>query len=374
MNVEQFTKLIQNPEYTRKKIRLRDGRILSYSECGNITTGMPVLFCFGLMTSSISVMFAHKIALQNNLRILAVDYPGIGESTFQENRQLSDWAADMTQFCDKVLHKDAKVRLLGHSLGGLHALALLSDPNFKKRVRRTVLMCPWTYLENGENYNPKWLNLARNLPNFLQSSVIPTVLSNFSAGTMILAGWANPKQIHLKAANQIVSYAIRQGHAGNEQMVRLALSKDARYLPSNLESPVVVYHGTEDRLVLAPSMAELVCRMRRRNCPTTYVVVKNADHNSVLGHPGNLSSVVGSLVGDPEAWAREVLESLQQQSRSSYSRRQSSGRARAHRVPPSAPKASRAPMAPFNCLRDTKILPNYHRSFPSRMRFTIDDI
>ena len=56
MHWDRLRDLIENPEFTKKKVRLSDGRILSYSECGNIETGIPVLFCFGLMTSSLAVM------------------------------------------------------------------------------------------------------------------------------------------------------------------------------------------------------------------------------------------------------------------------------------------------------------------------------
>ena len=41
-NAEALKKLILNPKYTKKKIQLSDGRILSYSECGNLESGIPV--------------------------------------------------------------------------------------------------------------------------------------------------------------------------------------------------------------------------------------------------------------------------------------------------------------------------------------------
>jgi pimeloyl-ACP methyl ester carboxylesterase len=307
--VDPLTKLIQNPKYTKKTTPLSDGRMLSYSECGNIDSGMPVLFCFGLMTSSLAIMFAHHRALRNNLRIIAVDYPGIGESTFQPDRTLDRWADDMSQFLDKVLGRCSKVRLLGHSLGGLHVLALLSNKSFKKRVVRTVLLCPWLYIE-GDQFNPLWMKVTRKLPGVFQSSIIPFVLTGLSSGSMKMATWSNPEISQVQAAKLVMEYAYQQGHAGNEQMVRFALSKSDTYLPQETESPIVVFYGKQDPLVLESSTVEMIRLLKERKCNVTGIAVEDCDHNSILSKVENLIQVMSSLVGDADTWAAEIAKSL----------------------------------------------------------------
>lgn len=316
MYMDRLRKLIENPRYTKKKITLKDGRVLSYSECGNLESGMPVLFCFGLMTSSVAIMFAHQAALQNNLRILAVDYPGIGESTIQENRTLSGWADDARQFCDKVLGPYTRIRLLGHSLGGLHALALLSDRSFKERIARTVLLSPWIYFDETTELHPQWITMAQSLPEVFRSAIIPTVLSNLSLGTINLVGWSNPHHTQFQAAKIVSEYATLQGNKGNEEMVRLALSKSEVYIPSNLRSPIIVYHGSKDHLVLLESVSALVQQMNERNCSASLVTVAEADHNSILSEANSLSEVMGSIVGEPDSWAKEIIVSLGGKTRS----------------------------------------------------------
>ena len=306
---DALQRLILNPKYTKKKIELSDGRILSYSECGNIESGMPVLFCFGLMTSSLAIMFAHHRALRNNLRIIAVDYPGIGESTYQPDRTLSGWADDMSQFLDKVLGKDSRVRLLGHSLGGLHVLALLSNKSFKQRVIRTVLLCPWLYIE-GNDFNPLWMKITRGLPGVVQSSIIPFVLTGLSSGSMRMATWSNPEMTQIKAAKLVMDYAYQQGQAGNEQMVRFALSKSDTYLPSGTDSPILVYYGKQDNLVMESSTVELIRQLKERKCNVKGIPVEDCDHNSVLSNVENLIKVMASLVGDADTWAAEIAKSL----------------------------------------------------------------
>ena len=296
MNWERLKDLTENPDYAKKKIRLADSRRLSYSECGNTKSGIPVLFCFGLMTSSVAVMFAHYAALKHNLRIIAVDYPGIGESTFQEDRRLAGWPDDMQQFCDQVLGKGSRVRLLGHSLGGLHALALLSDQQFKARVERAVLLSPWQYIE-GEEFSPYLISMARNMPQYVQSQIIPTMLTSFSSGSLQVAGWSNPRHKQINASQTIRSYGCLQGQAGNEQMVRFALSKSELYVPQDLEAPIFVYHGSKDNLVLETAVVELVELLRERNCKVTFISVNDCDHNSIMAEPKHLNSVMESLVG-----------------------------------------------------------------------------
>jgi pimeloyl-ACP methyl ester carboxylesterase len=307
--LDPLTKLILNPNYTKKKVTLSDGRLLSYSECGNIDSGMPVLFCFGLMTSSLAIMFAHHRALRNNLRIVAVDYPGIGESTFQPDRTLDRWSDDMSQFLDKVLGRDSKVRLLGHSLGGLHVLALLSNKSFKKRVVRTVLLCPWLYIE-GDRFSPLWMKVTRKLPGVFQSSIIPFVLTGLSSGSMQMATWSNPEISQVQAAKLVMEYAYQQGHAGNEQMVRFALSKSDTYLPQETQSPILVYYGKQDPLVLESSTIELIRLLDERKCNVKGIAVEDCDHNSVLSNVENLIQVMSSLVGDADTWAAEIAKSL----------------------------------------------------------------
>ena len=228
--------------------------------------------------------------------MIAIDYPGIGESTYQENRTLEGWAGDVEEFCNEILGSDTRIRLLGHSLGGLHVLALLSVRRFKNRISRAVLLSPWVYFE-GHEYNPLFITLARTMPGFVQSQVIPTVLTSLSSGSIQLAGWSNPHHTQIQAAKIVTDYGSLQGQAGNEQMVRLALSKHEMYLPQNLAIPIHIFHGKKDVLVYESAVLELVERLLERNCQVSFTSVENGDHNSILAEANNLNNVLESIVG-----------------------------------------------------------------------------
>ena len=99
---------------------LADGRILGYAEYG--PPAAPPLFMFhGLPGSRLAVpeMWPEEPA---GVRVIAPDRPGMGTSTFQPGRRLTDWADDVRQLADS-LGIDQFV-VAGFSGGGPHALAV----------------------------------------------------------------------------------------------------------------------------------------------------------------------------------------------------------------------------------------------------------
>ena len=72
-----------------KRIRLRDGRWLGYSESGD-PHGVPVLFFHGFGTTRV-VCPPDGPARNLGVRLIAVDRPGIGLSTPLPGRRLLDW-------------------------------------------------------------------------------------------------------------------------------------------------------------------------------------------------------------------------------------------------------------------------------------------
>ena len=120
--------LINNNGYsmqTDKKIKLSDGRILGFAEYGD-SLGFPVFYFHGGQESRLSSLFMDSTAKILNIRIISPDRPGIGISTFQDNRQFMDWGNDITQLANSL--KLNKYSVFGLSGGAPHVLAcILSD-------------------------------------------------------------------------------------------------------------------------------------------------------------------------------------------------------------------------------------------------------
>ncbi len=80
-------------------IKLDDGRTLGYAEYGD-SIGFPIFYFHGGQESRLSAIFMDSIAIDLGVRIISPDRPGIGLSTFQENRTFLDWGNDIQQLAD----------------------------------------------------------------------------------------------------------------------------------------------------------------------------------------------------------------------------------------------------------------------------------
>lgn len=100
-------------------IPLSDNRTLAYAEYGD-PNGTPVFFIHG---SPGSRLFhpPEDVTKRLGVRLICTDRPGYGESTFQPNRVLLDWASDIAQLADHLGFD--KFAIVGHSGGGPHTLA-----------------------------------------------------------------------------------------------------------------------------------------------------------------------------------------------------------------------------------------------------------
>jgi len=112
---------------------LADGRSLRYAEWGE-PDAPPVIYCHGfpgdrreidLITSTLAGRGVHA-------RLVALNRPGYGASTFQTNRRFVDWPADVTEAADRL--GIGRFAVLGVSGGAPYALACGHD--LDERVTR----------------------------------------------------------------------------------------------------------------------------------------------------------------------------------------------------------------------------------------------
>ena len=75
-------------------ITLPDGRLLGYREYG-APGGVPVLFFHGIPGSRLSPAPVDEQARRRGVRIIGIDRPGMGLSTYQPDRRFLDWPADI---------------------------------------------------------------------------------------------------------------------------------------------------------------------------------------------------------------------------------------------------------------------------------------
>ena len=82
-------------------IRLHDGRTLEFGEYG-LPDGVPVVFFHGFLGSLHQASLAHEAARAEGLRLIAPNRPGVGRSSLQRYRHVTDFAADLGQLVDRL--------------------------------------------------------------------------------------------------------------------------------------------------------------------------------------------------------------------------------------------------------------------------------
>ncbi len=83
-------------------------------------TGFPLFAFHGFPGSRMEARGLEDIGRRHNLRFICPDRPGYGLSTFQPNRRLLNWPADVRYLARQ--HLDLKrYAVLGGSGGGPHA-------------------------------------------------------------------------------------------------------------------------------------------------------------------------------------------------------------------------------------------------------------
>jgi pimeloyl-ACP methyl ester carboxylesterase len=122
---------------TEHRLRLADGRALACLELGD-PAGPPVLYFHGYPGSRLEARIAAAAAARLGLRLLAVDRPGFGQSTFHAGRSISGWATDVGALADQLaLGRFSVVGVSGGAPYALACAARLSD-----RLTRVALVCP----------------------------------------------------------------------------------------------------------------------------------------------------------------------------------------------------------------------------------------
>ncbi len=102
-------------------VRLKDGRQLGYAEYGPVT-GRPLIWFHGTPGARRQIApEAREAAYERDIRIIAVERPGIGDSTSYAYEAIVEWAHDIEEFCDakEIEH----FGVAGLSGGGPYALA-----------------------------------------------------------------------------------------------------------------------------------------------------------------------------------------------------------------------------------------------------------
>lgn len=127
------------------RVRVADGRTVACLGVGD-PQGSPVFYFHGLPGSRLEARVSADAAAALGVRLVGVDRPGFGESTFQPRRRIGQWTADITAVADALGLK--RFSVLGMSAGAPYALACAAA--LAERLNRIALISPLSPLAVGD--------------------------------------------------------------------------------------------------------------------------------------------------------------------------------------------------------------------------------
>ena len=105
---------------TNNTLRLPDGRMLGYADYGD-AEGRPLFFFHGTPGSRLSGLIAGVVAGPLRGRVIALDRPGYGLSSYHPGSEIIDWPDDVAALADHLGYE--RFAVLGYSGGGPFAAA-----------------------------------------------------------------------------------------------------------------------------------------------------------------------------------------------------------------------------------------------------------
>lgn len=249
-------------------IHLADGRDLAYAEYGDLQ-GKAVFFFHGIPGSRL-FRPPDDISYRMGVRVITVDRPGYGGSTYQHGRVLSDLPEDVRILADYLGVEDFFVA--GHSGGGPYALAC-ARALANRVIGATTLSGAGPVDIPGATTGLTTVNrlgfrYAHYLPWSATRLIIRLVYSSRARdpekamaaddGKRPTADETLMKNKELrKMCLETEIEAFRQGLKGMARDVYL-ITRQWDFKLEDIRVPVHIWHGTEDNLttlVMARSMA-----------------------------------------------------------------------------------------------------------------------
>ncbi|KAF9869662.1 alpha beta hydrolase fold protein [Colletotrichum karsti] len=307
-----------------RTVTLPDDRILSFGLFGAGAEDLPssdvpgqnhpVIFYFHGFPSSHDEGFVfHQAALKNGIQIIALDRPGHAEATFQPNRRITDWPADVLAVADHLNIEEFGV--LGFSGGSPYVFACWKSIPRDRLVaagicsglyppslglggmlvqgRAILTLGPW--LPGVVAWGMEWMFLkaARDdeHPEELERIILEDLKSRPAVDRAVLDPDANGIR---SAMISSVRDAIRPGGKGPAHDVKLAGSHWGFELEDlDVSEGMVWWHGAEDinvPVTMAKKASKIVPGAELR-------LVEGEGHISIAAHKSDeIMSTLGSLL------------------------------------------------------------------------------
>ncbi|MCI0529210.1 MAG: alpha/beta hydrolase [Nitrospira sp.] len=281
-------------------VHLNDRRWLGYAEYGDLA-GKPVFFFHGLPGSRLQHHPDNSIASSLHARILAMDRPGFGISTYKSGRRLLDWPDDVVELADAL--KIDRFAVVGVSGGGPYAAACAYK--IPHRLTAVTLVSSLAPLDSSiATYGMvgpirRVFTLAQCAPWLLRPvlSLVHWVMGRHGKPFLNRINGLLPESDNrvlikpdIRAMfQQDFAEAIRAGIRGTAHDLTL-LSSPWGFQLKDISTQVSLWHGEEDRIVPPQMGRYLACMFP--NCSSMFLAGEG--HYLVFNHLKEILAVLVS--------------------------------------------------------------------------------
>jgi len=260
--------------FVRGRLRLADGRYLTYSDTGP-RDGVPVVYCHGAIGTPLEAgVDLETMVAELGIRYLAISRPGIGGSDPAPSRTIVEFADDVRQLVDDLGIECFSV--VGVSAGGPYALATARE--LGARVSRVAVcsslspLCAPHRTPGMQRRIRLALSVLAHAPGLctgLGDLALPIVRRHPDLLSGVIAAHAAPGERRLLQRADERSAAstsfLDAANGGVRGMIEdyLVYSGEWGFSASEVMTDVHLWHGLEDPLVPIEHALELAITLPR---------------------------------------------------------------------------------------------------------------
>ena len=234
--------------------RLSDGRALGFDDVGP-RDGWPIFYSHGVPSARAEwrMWGAEDLFRESRVRLVAVDRPGMGSSTFQPGRRLTDWPSDI----EALSHGFGidRFSVLGYSGGGPYAAVCAAMiPGCVASVALVSSLAPFVLPGMTDDLIPsnvRFLGLASKRPwlfrvAYRQLSLIAKLAPKRYLRRALASFQEPDRSVFARPAVHGPVLAAAGSPRGEAADVRLVIG-DWGFNLADVEPPVQLWHGDRDR-------------------------------------------------------------------------------------------------------------------------------
>ncbi|MEC3917234.1 alpha/beta fold hydrolase [Nocardia sp. CDC160] len=275
---------------------------VSYAEYG-AEDGMPVLYCHGVPGTHLEGEAFDEAGAAAGVRVVAVDRPGMAESSLPAGERVADWVDTVVELADRLGFE--RFGVIGVSGGGPYALAIAA--RLPERVTGVAVVsapAPAGEQADAAELDPvarkrrRGLNVLRRIPFLVHPMAMEMsmVIRRQRGVAGLVAQMASVDRERVEGDAELTAKleenlrrSFEQGSRGFATDIRLVFTRDWGFALTDVTVPVQVWHGDADGNVPADDAHRLAAALPHGRLH----IVPGAGHLLFVDRPADILASMG---------------------------------------------------------------------------------